>query len=45
MEKEVQRLLVTISSELNLDTYMVKGILDELYKKEIITKEEREKYG
>ena len=43
-ENEVKELLITVSRKLELESYFVRDILDELVKKGYISIEERRKY-
>lgn len=44
-ENEVKELLITVSRKLELESYFVRDILDELVKKGYISGDERGKYG
>lgn len=44
-EKQIKELLITVSRKLELESYFVRDILDELLKKGYISGDERGKYG
>lgn len=44
-EKQIKELLITVSRKLELESYFVRDILDELLKKGYISGDERGEYG